>query len=349
MSNSTPEESWSRLGLFLSRDVMVRRYREHHGVVPEEGKAVEIISHLEQARQYFRSADTAGPLAGPLEQYYGVLAFARAIILYRNADMREAELKGSHGLRARLRTAESPIEDITLKIEGGTFDELLDASGNVELAALDDHNLGAMIPMRLSAARHLQRPPRPSVVTTFGLVDLLSRIPDLREHFEEAFQRSAHCYVGRASHLAAAITVGVWANRFGLPTSEELRSSLGMATSWSAMATPHGGGVQFTRQLAEGEFFATGLPNVVEMPTRQHCIIEPFAGGWSLSQICALFAASNVISMLVRYYPTRWARLLSHEKGDSLLPVLERLRNLLQTDFVRLVLRELERVDPALG
>jgi hypothetical protein len=64
MSNSTPEESWSRLGLFLSRDVMVRRYREHHGVVPEEGKAVEIISHLEQARQYFRSADTAGPLAG---------------------------------------------------------------------------------------------------------------------------------------------------------------------------------------------------------------------------------------------------------------------------------------------
>lgn len=52
------------------------------------------------------------------------------------------------------------------------------------------------------------------------------------------------------------------------------------------------------------------------------------------------------MSMLVRYYPTRWTRLLSHEKGDSLLPVLERMRRLLQGHFVRMVLWELDR--PAL-
>jgi hypothetical protein len=49
------------------------------------------------------------------------------------------------------------------------------------------------------------------------------------------------------------------------------------------------------------------------------------------------------MSMLVRYYPTRWARLLSHERGDSILPVLERMRRLIQNEFVRLVLWELER------
>jgi hypothetical protein len=62
MPNSQPEESWSRLGLFLSHDVMVRRYRERHGSDLEEGKATEIIAHLEQARQYFRSAEIAGAL-----------------------------------------------------------------------------------------------------------------------------------------------------------------------------------------------------------------------------------------------------------------------------------------------
>jgi hypothetical protein len=54
-------------------------------------------------------------------------------------------------------------------------------------------------------------------------------------------------------------------------------------------------------------------------------------------------AASNALSTLVRYHPTRWARLVSGEKGDRLLPVIERLRSLIQSDFVRLLLIELER------
>jgi hypothetical protein len=49
------------------------------------------------------------------------------------------------------------------------------------------------------------------------------------------------------------------------------------------------------------------------------------------------------MSMLVRYYPTRWARLLGHEKGDHLLPVLERMQGLLQSEFIKLVPWELER------
>jgi hypothetical protein len=49
--------------------------------------------------------------------------------------------------------------------------------------------------------------------------------------------------------------------------------------------------------------------------------------------------------MLVRYHPTRWAKLVNHAPGDRLMPVLNRLRSLIQDDFVRLGLRELERVD----
>ena len=70
------EETWSRLGLYLSRDVVERRYEGRHKRQLSAGKAREIIAHFEQGQQYFISAEGAGVLAGPLEQYYGVLAFA---------------------------------------------------------------------------------------------------------------------------------------------------------------------------------------------------------------------------------------------------------------------------------
>jgi hypothetical protein len=79
-SEQSVEEIWSRLALFQSRDVLERRYNARHGGKLSAGKADEIIAHLQQARQYFQSAESAGVLAGPLEQYYGVLAFARAIV-----------------------------------------------------------------------------------------------------------------------------------------------------------------------------------------------------------------------------------------------------------------------------
>ena len=73
--------------------------------------------------------------------------------------------------------------------------------------------------------------------------------------------------------------------------------------------------------------------------------VERFPGDWSLSRIASYFAASHAMSMLVRYHPTRWAKLINHAPGDKLMPVLERLCSLIQEDFVRLGLRELEHVD----
>jgi hypothetical protein len=54
-------------------------------------------------------------------------------------------------------------------------------------------------------------------------------------------------------------------------------------------------------------------------------------------------AASYTLSMLVRYHASQWANLLSRDRGDRVLPVVNALRRLLQVEFVRLVLWELER------
>lgn len=330
-------EAWSRLGLYLSRDVIQRRYEERHGETLDSDKAAEIISHLDQGRQYFRSAESAGVLAGALEQYYGALALARAIVLFRTPTLREATLDRHHGLTANLPEEGGP-EDIQVKVASGTFDQLLEATGNAELCSVIEH-----VPGRRSRGnrtiRSLARPPRKS---PFRFDELLARIPHLRAHFEEAFQRRACCYGGRATLVLRGVTVIVWRGQFDLPDPLQLREALGMSAIWSARATPSRA-VEFSRQLAEGEAFYAELPNIVEHPNLAYSIAEPFLGGWHLSEICAYYAASYVMSMLVRYHPSRWTRLLGHQQGDRLMPVLERMRALVQTQFVRLVLWEFER------
>jgi len=337
MNNEDSATPWSKLSLFLSHDILKRRYQDRHGRDLSAAKAKEIISHLEQARQYFTSAQSAGVLAGPLEQYYGVLAFSRAIILYLNPSLRETSLKPGHGLHAHL-PSDGSVEDIQLEVRGGTFDELLDATGNFELATYDDHTAGIMIPNLKQAVRTLPRPPTGS---TFSLLDLLGRIPELRQHFEEALLRPALCYAGYVHLLMGALSVTIWRQKYELPALEILRDQLKIDRSASAMVSPNESAV-FTVQLSVGNSAGDFLPSMFTSRSGEHFLVERFPGGWALSEIASYFAASHVLSMLVRYYPSRWASMVNHEKGDHLLPVLERMRTLIQSEFARLVMWVLE-------
>jgi uncharacterized glyoxalase superfamily protein PhnB len=331
------EEIWSRLALFQSRDVLERRYKTHHGGELSAGKADEIIAHLQQARQYFQSAEAAGVLAGPLEQYYGVLAFSRAIVLYRQPRQREAALKRSHGLEATLRSG-GGAEAIEITVTDGTFHELIAATMNSETIAIDQPS-----PRHETAVqRFVQNLPAPAIGARFSLIDLLSRISGVKEHFEQAFGTRAHCHFGRAHIFQASFSATVWRGDFALPTPEELRESLGISTAASGTVTPNDS-IDFRVQLKPGDNLADHLPSVVELESGAHVFPERFPGGWSLSRLTSYVAASHAMSMLVRYHPTRWAKLVNHGPGDQLMPVLDRLRHLIQNDFVRLGLRELER------
>jgi hypothetical protein len=328
---------WDRLTLYLSRDVLERRYQALHKRELGAEKAKEIISHLDQARQYFKSADSAGVLAGPLEQYYGVLAFSRAIVLYLNSSIREASLKPGHGLKANL-PSDGGVEDIQLKVQGGTFDELLDATGNIEQVIVDQPHPRREI-LQSVCERSL---PRPQIDATFSLVELLTRIPGLRRHFEESFGLPAHCYEGAIHLMGNALNVTVWRDRFDLPAIEVLKNVLGINSRASGAVT-HLGGAQFIATISDGENLASFVPNTFTARSGARYLVECYSGGWSLSGLASYFAASHALSMLVRYYPSRWARMVNHEKGDRLLPVLDRMRGLVQTEFVRLALGELER------
>src|ERR1700686_4577345 len=90
--------AWNRLAIFESRDLVRERFRSRHGRELASQKAEEIAAHISQGRAFFSSADRAQDSVRPLLQYYGVLALARALILYRSPTLRECGLSGSHGL-----------------------------------------------------------------------------------------------------------------------------------------------------------------------------------------------------------------------------------------------------------
>jgi hypothetical protein len=344
------EEAWSRLALYRSRDVLARRYLARHGLEINTGKANEIIAHLQQGEEYFRSAETAGVLTGPLEQYYGVLAFSRATILYLLPPYREASLSKKHGLSATITTDKGPIEDIRLVVQDGTFYELIRATDNAGSVSHLVFSLGEnaiLTNTNIRTSLRYKAMPAPKLESPFTLVDLAARIPDLRTTYEDAFATIAHCHLGGAQDILGSIQVTIrrWPKESPLPA--DIANRLGLE-SWNARLSEDGTEADFAKKIENGETFVSLAPNIVQSTAGhyQQTIIEPFPGGWALSPIASFFAASHALSSLVRYYPTRWARLVSGEKGDQLLPVLERLRSLIQSDFVRLLLTELER--PAL-
>jgi hypothetical protein len=341
-SRQSSEAHWNRLALFLSRDVVERRYRELHGGTLSREKALEVISHLEQGRQYFQSASLAGTLAGPLEQYYGVLAFARAVVLYRSAKSREATLKSGHGLKAIFHS-EGTLGATCLQVTSGTFSDLLEVTENAEVVRIQEYSGRTW---GLPTLPHVLHLPKPTLAggAKCSFIDLLSRLPALRSDLEEALGVPARCYVARASLSSRTLSVSVVPGRFALPTAVELSKALGMSgprQHWTVVGSvPYSTDLSF--DVPDGTNIADCLPNIVECGWGQ-AVIERFHGAWALNTICTYFAIAHVMSMLVRYYPTRWARLLGHEHGDGFLPVLTRMRGLVQSEFVRLVLNELER------
>jgi hypothetical protein len=332
------QDDWSRLGLYRSRDVLERLYLARHGGELNAGKAKEVIANFEQAQQYFESARTAGVLAGPLEQYYGVLSFARGLILYLTPKAREANLTKGHGIGEYL-PEDGPLEGMRLTVQSGTFDEFLDSTGNVETFHLDEPRAG----LQTGSQWFTTSLPRPAKDSEFSFDDILSRIPGLRTHYEQAFGTHARCYGCTAWLFTGTINVALWGNADSLPDSAYLTNAVRFGPARGEATISPQQGVTLRMRPPVGEPVQKYCPTIMESQQGGQAVVESLPGGGALSQIGLYFAAAHALSTIVRYHPTRWMQLLSRERGDRILPVLERLRLLLQTEFVRLVLTEVER------
>jgi hypothetical protein len=342
-------EEWARLSLYESTDLVRGLFQERHGRELNTEKAREIASAVSQGREYFQAASDAGLLVRPLLQYYGVLALSRALVLLLSHNLRETSLPQAHGL-ASLRwsnvlSADSRRPgDLQVEVGRGTFLALLEHTGNAEISVVHT----APYPNRLVFMRtHQIADP---LGATFTFQQVLARISELCEIYERSFNHCASNYRAFIFTLNSVTQsdIDLFNGRHGLPAEEQLRQELAIpedvvlrskaqhdflpAELHQSYRVVHPVGTDFTQIL----------PQIEDLSDGSTAIVAPFSRTLAVSKIGRYFLLSFFLGTLARYHPTAWLSIMqSRQRGDVMLPIIREAMSAVQSQFPRLVMREL--------
>lgn len=119
------------LQFFESASNVRQAVQNSTGRAPNAKKSKDIATFIQQGRMFFEAADEASIEIRPLILYYGMMAFAKAIILSRTLTNIEA-LPQRHGL-TDISPQTALLMDLTLRIEqSGTFQQFNDVVAPLE-------------------------------------------------------------------------------------------------------------------------------------------------------------------------------------------------------------------------
>jgi len=146
--------------------------------------AREISVCLQQGRLYFEAAEAAPIQIKPLQIYYGVVAFAQAVIVATRGSSLST-LARSHGL-SDVTSAGAGIESLALRFENaGTFQEFSDAIAPLGGIHYFDKSMPRLIAKAFDGSRSL----RGQQVT---IREILSRVPGLSGLYQQTFTEAAN-------------------------------------------------------------------------------------------------------------------------------------------------------------
>lgn len=353
-------DSWERLSLYESRDLLSRFYQKRHHRQLAAEKAYEIIAHLAQGHGFFASARQSSELVRPLLLYYGVYALSRGLILFLDARMREYGLPPSHGIAAEdwqnvlsgdVAQGIAKLPDLPLKITGGTFDVLSKATSNVERCLVD------RVPISDPLRHLLLRPGTTTIATptTINIKMALERVPDLSTIFATTFGSSPKCFPAMLLILSedTQTDVRILETELGLPDVDAIRSVFGLPADVPLQPSDapwqyRVGNRLYRRNIfyrvnhsSKAELLAK-LPPIKSDREGTTYVVEPMPNGLDLSSLSLLYLIAYSMGMLARYYPSRWLSLLNSSKGDFAFPLMKAATTVVEERFPQLVLQELE-------
>jgi hypothetical protein len=229
-------------------------------------------------------------------------------------------------------------------MDGGTFNQLLQATQNVERTAV----FAPPIPSSQAVWRKSETPP--TLGTEITALDLLSRIPDLTNEFESILGVPAACYRAFVFTLSEVTQtdINIFPGLLGLPDLDTLRAQLNIpAACEMRLVDKHNfvGNVRncFVRILhRNASEMGAQMPMLANDAHGETFILAPLPGGSQLSSLMKLFTLSYLLGMLSRYFPTRWIAMANRQTGDRLFPLLRAGSDLVQSRFPIAVLHELE-------
>ncbi len=332
---------WHEVQFFESADNVRDAIHAFSGHRPSATISRQIAVCMQQGRSFMTAALAASIDIRPLLIYYGLLAFAKAIVIARKrTDI--STLAQSHGVKD-VSAGNSRVADLECQIlAAGSFHEFSEVVGKFGRVGYYDNE---------GMRQYLNTPfdsVLPLVQVRVGLRAILSRVPGLGEIYRKTFSdRENYIPVEfRKSHNSddASIRIDepeIFEDRIGLiKLVERLRQEYTFLVNWRLTFAERAWGnsvLIFTTAETdpahefdaavliehEGKFSAN-LPNSAQVPNLES-VIQPFAGGLAhkgafairplagrqLSEYSMLFLGAFLLGSLVRYRPQTWQHALS--------------------------------------
>lgn len=340
-------DSWARLSLYESTDLVKNLFYQRHGRYPNTGKAQEIVSAIAQGREYFNAAAEAGLLVRPVLQYYGVLSLSRGLILLLSPNLRETALPQAHGLSSNgwgEQLSNKQPGELSIAVTKGTFLTLMEHTGNFEMPWV----FTGPYPDRLILAR--SHPTEQLVDIRFTFEDVLSRTPELREIFEKTFNKSASNYLSFLFSIHGAHTdIDIFPGIHGIPEEEILRQQLTIPIDTEINYTyQHNfvhtmGHYKYRLPHPTDSSWLECLPQFENVSATHSALIVPFQNDMRISKLGRYFLLAFFLGTLSRYHPTYWLGIMQgRQNGDFIMPAIREVMNIIQENYCALIINELE-------
>lgn len=354
---------WHLLQFLESSENLRKTIARHHGWRPSDARAREIAACLRQGRLFYETGATSPTDISPLQLFYGMVAFAKALTLVCDRTKGLSALVHGHGIQDDS-AANSRLEELAASIdERGTLSEFNNVvAGRNRLCYFDEENhpRSIIIPCSDSAAISGLR---------FTFKDILSRVPGVEGLYTATTGESAN--TSPVAIQAPNIPENKWSIRIddlrGYEDRDGLRAIVGelrarfpFLAAWRVLEAQRAWGrsiIQFVNvtpegdDLAEGVLFAVGgafyvPPELVNAGRFENVErhLDPISGGFggsvsaiaplhgfNLSEYTLHYAALFMLSSVVRYRPQTWMHVLSRAvtqerpADDSMLALVELL------------------------
>ncbi|MBM7556308.1 YaaC family protein [Halanaerobacter jeridensis] len=338
---------WSKISLYESKDLVSKFYEEKHDRELSAGKAEEIVSHITQGREYFSSAKQADNVVSPLLFYYGVVAFCRGLILFLDPFARVTSLKPSHGLRVKNWTQKlsdgiEEVPNLNVEITSGTFSKLWEVTENIERSSI----YIAPYPNRTKIKQYGGKEDSNNLIT---IKEILARIPELQNIYENTFDDYSKCYNAIVFCLSEQTDIAVLETSIGLPNKELVRDDFGLPKDIKTRKKEKHNfagnleNISFRIIHSSNEEFYNRVPFVKNDRKNNIFAVAPLADNLNFSSLLTIYIISYAIGMLVRYYPTHWMSMITSSKGDFSYPLLKEAIAVIEYKFPKLIIEEIER------
>jgi hypothetical protein len=327
---------WEELLFFESSHYTAARYSLFHGGKANAAKLAEIGSAFRQARLFHESFEKADFAVRPLILYYSALALARGIILFLEPMKRESHLAQRHGLGSTgwgefLNQEVSKFTELKVKIESGTFLELLGATKNINLIRANSSAINYHLSTSL--------PPQGLEVS---LGTLCQHIPDLADEYEK--------WTGEKIVVAKVETIKAEGEKieFKIANLKGISGLDQLTEAYVKQLFPQAEAIDMS--VLTVAVNTSGIPivsGIIELAPFQigDAVVLPRIGGEFFSDLGILFMISYALGMLARYHPSHWIALQSIGPRGQFFPYCSRLIEYIGYSYPRAVVDVLANLD----